>query len=115
MHQERSGFETLGPHGSVRFVTGERHGSGQRGKNRGSAPGNRDDCRPGDRHETTPLQVVSIDHIDPADLMSLDPNQLDHDPILKALATGYQQAAARTRDEDSKAITPSSERRTGRS
>ena len=65
--------------------------------------------------EARPLQVVSIDHIDPADLMRLDPNQLDHDPILKALVTGYQQGAARTRDEDSKAITPSSERRTGRS
>jgi hypothetical protein len=41
------------------------------------------------------LQVVSIDHIDPADLMRLDPSQLDHDPILKALVTGYQQGAAR--------------------
>ena len=45
--------------------------------------------------EAKPLQVVSIDHIDPADLMRLDPNQLDHDPILKALVTGYQQGAAR--------------------
>ena len=27
--------------------------------------------------------------------MRLDPNQLDHDPILKALVTGYQQGAAR--------------------
>ena len=44
--------------------------------------------------EARPLQVVSIDHIDPADLMRLDPNQLDHDPILKALVTGYQQGAA---------------------
>src|SRR4051795_6345292 len=34
--------------------------------------------------EAKPRQVASIDHIDPADLMRLDPNQLDHDPVLKA-------------------------------
>jgi len=31
--------------------------------------------------EVRPLQVVSIDHIDPADLMSLDPSQLDRDHL----------------------------------
>ena len=51
-----------------------------------------------------PLQLISIDQFDPADLMSLDPNQLDHDPVLKALVTGYQQGAARAKGDVGDAV-----------
>jgi hypothetical protein len=74
---------------------GERHGSGQRGKIEAPQQETATIAAPETVTEAKPLQVVSIDHIDPADLMRLDPNQLDHDPILKALVTGYQQGAAR--------------------